>query len=107
MADSPVGLFEFSDIAMKDVVGLKDWSDLPGDKVYEYLQTYANKFGLLKPERLRLETRVSRVFRHSDGKAWNVEIAGSNERLTCEKLIISSGLLSKPNWPDLPTKDFC
>lgn len=89
---------------MSDVIGLKNWSDLPSDKVYDYMHAYADRFGLL--EHLRLQTKVSRVFRNSDGKAWDVEIADTNERLTCDKLIISSGLHSNPKWPDVSTENF-
>jgi hypothetical protein len=32
-ADSPSELFDFSDLPMREVIGLKDWSDLPGNKV--------------------------------------------------------------------------
>ena len=47
MADGPIGLFEYSDLPMRDVIDLKDWSDLPGEKVYDYLHAYAEKFNLL------------------------------------------------------------
>jgi hypothetical protein len=32
LADSPTGLFDFSDLPMRDVIELKDWADLPGYK---------------------------------------------------------------------------
>lgn len=104
LADSPTGLYDYSDLPMRDAIGLKDWSDLPGDKVYEYLKAYAEKFSLV--ERMRLGTRVSRISRHLDNKAWDIEIQDSGEVLTFEKVIVAAGLCSKPNWPDLPTEDF-
>ncbi|TVY24203.1 FAD-dependent monooxygenase [Lachnellula hyalina] len=104
LADSPTGLFDYSDLPMRDVIGCKDWEDLPGIKVYEYLQAYSEKFHLL--ERLRLQTRVSRASRNVDKKRWDVEIEGTKEVITCDKLIIAVGLNSKPNWPDLQLKDY-
>lgn len=89
---------------MRDAIGLKDWSDLPGEQVYQYLKAYAEKFSLV--EKMRLGTKVSRVTRHVDQKAWDVEIEGSEEVVTCDKLLVAIGLNSKPNWPDIPLGDF-
>ncbi|KAK0108732.1 hypothetical protein ONS96_002578 [Cadophora gregata f. sp. sojae] len=104
LADSPSGLFDYSDLPMRDAIGLKDWSDLPGEKVHEYLKAYAEKFSLV--EKMRLNTKISRVTRHVDQRAWDLEIEGSGEVITCEKLLVATGLNSKPNWPDIPLKDF-
>jgi dimethylaniline monooxygenase (N-oxide forming) len=104
LADSPVGLYDYSDLPMRDALGLKDWSDLPGDQVYEYLKSYAEKFSLM--ERMRLGTRVSRISRHLDSKAWDLEIQDSGEVLTFAKVIVAAGLCSKPYLPDLPMEDF-
>ncbi|KAE8443031.1 hypothetical protein EG329_002425 [Mollisiaceae sp. DMI_Dod_QoI] len=103
LADSPAGLFDFSDLPMRDALGIKDWSDLPGDQVYEYLKAYAEKFSLV--ERMRLGTRVSRISRHRDKQAWDIEIE-TGEILTFDKVIVAAGLNSKPQWPDLPMEDF-
>jgi dimethylaniline monooxygenase (N-oxide forming) len=104
LADSPTGLFDYSDIPMRDVIGQKDWTDLSGYKVYEYLRIYAERFALL--ERLRLETKVSKVSRNVDGQAWDIEIEGSEEVVTCDKLIVASGLNSKPIWPEISREGF-
>jgi len=104
VADSPVGLFDFSDLPMRDITGLKDWSDLPGYKVHDYLKAYCDKFSIT--ERLRLGTKVSKVSRHEDRKRWDVKIEDSEEILTCDKLILATGLNSQPNWPDVPIENF-
>jgi dimethylaniline monooxygenase (N-oxide forming) len=98
-----MGLFDYSDLPMRDVIGLKDWSDLPGEKVYDYLHAYAEKFNLI--ERLRLSTTIKHISRNLDGKAWDVRIADSEEIVTCGKLILAIGLYSKPYWPDVPRED--
>jgi glycine/D-amino acid oxidase-like deaminating enzyme len=49
---------------------------------------------------LRLGAKVEKVSRNIDGKAWDVEIEG-REVITCDKLIVASGLNSKPAWPDI------
>lgn len=89
---------------MRDVLGGKDWEDLPGIKVYEYLHAYAEKFHLL--ERLRLETRISKTSRNVDKKRWDVQIEGAAEVITCDKLILAVGLHSQPQWPDISTEDY-
>lgn len=97
-------MFDFCDLPMRDAVDLKDWEDLPGEKVYQYLKAYAEKFSLI--ERMRLGTRISHISRNSDGKAWNLEVAGSIEVVICDKLMIAVGLNSKPNWPQVPREHF-
>jgi cation diffusion facilitator CzcD-associated flavoprotein CzcO len=83
---------------------------LPSIKVFEYLKAYSEKFGLI--ERMRLSTKVTSVARNGDGKAWDVrvqsvwDVKGEEEVVTCDKLIIAAGLNSKPNWPDVPRKDY-
>jgi len=57
MADGPTGLFDYSDLPMRNVIDLKGWSNLPGEKVYDYLHAYAEKFNLI--EGLRLSTTIS------------------------------------------------
>ncbi len=104
LADSPSGLFDLSDLAMRDAIGLPDWKELPGIQVHGYLHTYAENFGLL--ERMRLKTRVLNVRRNEDGKAWDLRVENSDEVLTCDRLVVASGLNSRPKWPDLQTKDF-
>lgn len=89
---------------MKDVVGLKNWGELPGEKVYEYMEAYAAKFDL--NSRLRLNTRISKVSRNEDGKRWDLFIEGSDEVVTCDKLFVATGLTSNPSWPDVPHEDF-
>lgn len=64
ISDSPVGLFEYSDLPLSSVTRLEDWSDLPAQKVHDYLYKYAEQFGLL--ERFKLDTKVSNIIR---GKA--------------------------------------
>ena len=37
IADSPVDLFEFSDLRMSASLGIDSWADIPSIKVHEYL----------------------------------------------------------------------
>jgi cation diffusion facilitator CzcD-associated flavoprotein CzcO len=104
VADSPVGLFDFSDLPMEEALGLKNWTDIPARKVHEYLDAYANKYGLT--ERIKLSTKVSNVKRNPDSKGWDLEIESSGEVLSCDKLIVATGLTSEPNWPDIPRDNF-
>lgn len=111
IADGPVGLFDFSDLPMSSVVGLKDWDELPGIKVHEYLHEYARKFHLL--ERCRFSCRVTNVHRATLGDGWTVdaEITDSDGRQTsesfsCDKLIVATGLFSSPKYPILTVTEF-
>lgn len=89
---------------MQDAIGTKDWEDIPGYKVHEYLTAYARKFSLL--ERVKLNTRVSKVQRNENLSSWDVILEHSGETITCDKLIIATGMTSTPNQPDVPHEDF-
>jgi dimethylaniline monooxygenase (N-oxide forming) len=104
MADGPTSLFDYSDLPMRDAINLKDWSDLPGEKVYDYLHAYAEKFNLI--ERLRSSTTISHISRNLDRKACDVMVPNSEEIVTCDKLILATVLYSKPYWPDVPRAEF-
>lgn len=89
---------------MREAIGLKDWSDLPGDQVFRYLKAYAKKFSLV--ERMRLSTKVDWVVRNIDMRSWDLKLAGSGEIVTCDKLLIATGLNSKPLLPDISMEGF-
>jgi dimethylaniline monooxygenase (N-oxide forming) len=104
--DSPVPLFEYSDLSMKDVkeLDLNDWDDIPSDKVYQYLEIYCKKFGLL--EKTRLNTTVVDI-RHPKIDLWELDVKRTGsidhdyETVTCNKLIMAIGAYSAPRIPDL------
>jgi dimethylaniline monooxygenase (N-oxide forming) len=111
IADGPVGLFDFSDLPMSDVIGLKDWDELPGIKVHEYLHEYSRKFHLL--ERCKFSCRVTNVRRATPEGGWTLDTQTTSddgkqvsESLTCDKLIVATGLFSNPKYPDLVTSEF-
>ncbi|KAL7925255.1 FAD/NAD(P)-binding domain-containing protein [Trichoderma austrokoningii] len=111
IADGPVGLFDFSDLPMSSVIGLKNWDELPGIKVHEYLHEYARKFNLL--ERCKFSCRVTNVRRATPDGGWTLDMHTTSddaqkisETLTCDKLIVATGLFSNPNCPDLMTSEF-
>ncbi|KAL7952534.1 hypothetical protein V8C34DRAFT_318952 [Trichoderma compactum] len=77
IADGPVGLFDFSDLPMPGVVGLKDWDELPDIKVHGYLHEYARKFHLL--ERCKFGYRVTNVRRAAPEKGWIVDAQNTGD----------------------------
>ncbi|KAH8596605.1 hypothetical protein B0O99DRAFT_671186 [Bisporella sp. PMI_857] len=107
IADSCAAVFDYSDFPMHRNLGLKKWADLSGDKVHEYLELYVDKFDLRK--RCRLNTRVVKVEREEDNLygVWKIEVEVKkdfeeytvNEILTCDKLIVATGVTSTPNFP--------
>lgn len=111
IADGPVGLFDFSDLPMSGVIGLKNWDELPGIKVHEYLHEYARKFHLL--ERCKFSCRVTNVRRATSEGGWTLDTQTTgndgkqiSESFTCDKLIVATGLFSIPKCPDLMTSEF-
>ena len=107
IADSPAGLFEFSDMSMSQEMGVEEWSDLSGDTVQQYLEHYARKFGVL--QRCRFVAKVTRIGR--DGRKWNIHVkfgvANPNEEIiSCDKLIVATGLTSKSQLPHIDSSKF-
>ena len=113
VADHPAPVFEFSDLHTEEL-GIPRWSDLTGEMMHAYLEHYAAKFGIL--QRCRLSTEVIRVERENVGwKIWirpaGVKGAGDGKRnevkvLSCDVLIMATGICSKPRLPDLDTSAF-
>ena len=78
----------------------KAFSKIEGSDVAEYFHRYATKYDLLR--RCRFDTSVVRVAR--DGPGWEV-YSSRGEVFRCDKLIVSTGLNSKPRWPAIPNVD--
>ncbi|KAF9009108.1 FAD/NAD(P)-binding domain-containing protein [Hymenopellis radicata] len=97
IADSPSGLFDFSDLPMQE----KDWQDIPASKVYEYLSQYADHFNLRA--RMCLGVRVVKCTKKEEHWLVNLD---SNEEIVCDKLIVATGLASDAYMPDIPRSEF-
>ena len=102
IANSPNGLYEFSDLTMvsESQPALKP---VPGEQVQAYLHQYAEKNNLLS--RIKFGSKVVKAERREIG-GWTIRTS-REDVLECEKLIVATGLYSKPHWPDVPRdKDF-
>ena len=97
IANSPNGLYEFSDLTMvtKSQPALKP---VPGKQVQAYLHQYAEKNNLLS--RIKFGSKVVKAERREIG-GWTIRTS-RGDVLECEKLIVATGLYSKPHWPDIP-----
>jgi dimethylaniline monooxygenase (N-oxide forming) len=101
--NQPSPFFEFSDLSMKDALGIKEYSDITGENIAEYLEIYAKRSGVL--ERCHFNTEVQRIVREDNGQ-WvihsrptgytNAEVG----ELRCDKLIMATGHTSKPKMPN-------
>ena len=79
--------------ALSDFPMPKHYPEWPsGEQVQEYLQAYAEHFGLL--ERFRFDTEVRSAVRHGDG--WSVD--GE----PYDHLVVANGIFSEPSLPDYP-----
>jgi dimethylaniline monooxygenase (N-oxide forming) len=98
IANSPNGLYEFTDLSMVDATNPR-YELVPGTRVQEYLHKYAVKFDLLS--KIKFNCKVTKAVRRTDTPGWELTLQ-SGETLLCDKLIVSSGLHSKPKWPSIP-----
>ncbi|KAF2715452.1 FAD/NAD(P)-binding domain-containing protein [Pleomassaria siparia CBS 279.74] len=106
VADSPRGLFEYSDMSMldEDTLDKKEmYGPLKGKETNHYLQRYAEKWDLVR--RIRFQSKVIKAERHAQGDGlptgWRITLA-SGDILDCDKLIVASGLYSEPSTPAIP-----
>lgn len=109
-----LGTYEYPDFPMHERFGVKQGEHIPGEVIHEYFRQYADKFDLTK--RILLETRVRIVEKKGDGWRLRVEPAGvaTHDRqpkgarvITCNKLIVATGLTNSPAPLELMgSKDF-
>ncbi|KAL3478175.1 hypothetical protein BJX99DRAFT_269373 [Aspergillus californicus] len=109
LSQNSYGHYEFSDLpldtAVPDHPGETDNHQfIPGWKINRYLHIWSDKWDLTR--RVRLNWKVVRVSR-LPSKQWVLHISQTGRTkttttLTCDKLIIATGLTSEPNMPDIP-----
>lgn len=100
ICQSPTGYYEFSDLTAVDEDHPQS-SLLLGSDVYRYLERYARHHGLLKY--IKFGTRVVKA--HRDGEGW-VLTTQDGQTWTCDKLLVSTGLFSEPQAPEISQERF-
>jgi dimethylaniline monooxygenase (N-oxide forming) len=98
IANSPNGLYEFTDLSMVEAAN-PQYELVPGEQVQKYLQQYAAKFDL--SSKIKFNCEVTKAVRRADAPGWILTLQ-SGETLSCDKLIVSTGLHNKPKWPSVP-----
>jgi dimethylaniline monooxygenase (N-oxide forming) len=71
---------------------------VPGKQVQAYLHQYAEKNNLLS--KIKFGSKVVKAERREIG-GWTIRTS-RGDVLECEKLVVATGLYSKPHWPDIP-----
>lgn len=86
--------------------GLEPGQHIPGFVVHTYLQDFATHFGLDKL--IRQQTRVQAASLQANG-TWRLDCTSllradgeRDEKITCDKLIVATGLTSEARMPTLP-----
>lgn len=104
-----VGSYEFGDFPMDlDRFGLQPGQHIPGAVVHEYLRQFAEEYDLTP--RLRFNTKVVSAEMLEDGE-WILQVSDTNNRssqstsVRTKKLVVATGLTSKPNIPNFPGRD--
>ncbi len=90
------GTYEFTDFPMKPF-GAKEGEHVPGHIVRDYLNAYAERFGVSK--RTRLNTTVQSA-EFLDGQ-WKLTMGSSGHVIITDKLIVATGVASTPFTPDI------
>ncbi|KAI1122849.1 FAD/NAD(P)-binding domain-containing protein [Nemania abortiva] len=101
-----VGSYEFSDFPTKPGrYGLKPGQHIPGLVVHRYLTDFASYFGLDKLVRHQVRVEVASL---QENGTWELDYKDFSEdrpqtrKLTCDKLVIATGLTSEARMPTFP-----
>ncbi|XMA18642.1 hypothetical protein WAI453_011433 [Rhynchosporium graminicola] len=96
--EMPYPMMNFTDFDIGEELGIELWGDVTGYQVNEALNRYAKKFDI--PKLCQFNTHVEAVQRNGPG--WKVITRRKNvktdnvEEVTCNKLIVATGITSKP-----------
>ncbi|OCK83967.1 FAD/NAD(P)-binding domain-containing protein [Lepidopterella palustris CBS 459.81] len=102
IADSPNGLYEFSDHSMVTATQPL-YKTIPGTQVQRYLSEYAEKWDLVR--RVKFSAKVVKVERRGGKEGgWSVRTE-RGDLYDCDKLIVATGLCSKPYLPSIPGRE--
>ncbi|KAL2813639.1 hypothetical protein BDW59DRAFT_154698 [Aspergillus cavernicola] len=101
MSDSPSHLYRYS--WDQDDLQSYPWSDnyLDAKDVLAYLEHVVDRHGLRK--HLQFNTELLSAKRNPEDYTWGVET--SQGPFQCHYLITALGLLSEPNWPNIPGRE--
>ena len=106
LANSPSALYEFSDLSMKGE-DHKSYVLISGEDVQEYLERYAKFRGLYG--KIRFGVYVVKVRRRGGlrvpNSGWLIETS-TGETMECDKLIVATGLHSKPKMPSISQESY-
>lgn len=94
-------------MSLEPPAGVPKTSFIPATELNAYMTAYAKKYSLL--ERMQFNTEVIGISRKAGSQQWLLNIKGheSEPPMVCDKVIVATGLTSKPNIPDVPTsQDF-
>lgn len=108
-SQSPLGMIEFSDCPMEPTED-QYHGYVPAHHVYEYLKTYTETHvynGRDIKSRIRFESRVTSIRKvHGSGSNVWVVCTGRGDVITSSKLMLATGITSKPNIPVFDSDNF-
>lgn len=108
MYEMPSPMLNFSDFDMCKELGIQEWEDVTRYQVNDFLERYARKHDILW--KCRFNTNVDSVQRNGPGWQISVHATGNKSAqrkiITCDKLIVATGITSKPRYPDYDMSKF-
>ncbi|KIW12023.1 hypothetical protein PV08_09297 [Exophiala spinifera] len=99
VAETPNGFFEYSDYSMDEHPA---YERIPAKRVSWYLDAYSRKFNLRRY--MQFGVKVIKARRLSAG-GWAI-LTSTGQNLQCDKLIVATGLQTKPKVPSIPQRTY-
>jgi cation diffusion facilitator CzcD-associated flavoprotein CzcO len=100
-SNNMLGTYEYPDFPMDpEVFGVLPGQHIPGTVVHQYLNKYAEKFGI--HDKIRFEHKVESA-EHQDGGGWIItayDVQTNKEvKISAKKLVVATGLTSEAFLP--------
>ena len=101
-----LGTYEYSDFPMigDNAFGVQPGQHIPGHVVHEYLSNFALHYDLLKRCRFAEEIRTAQKLASDTAGGWTLVVqkltTAETYRITTNKLIVATGVASKPSLPE-------
>lgn len=104
-----LGTYEYPDYPMTtERFGVRPKEHVPGPVIHEYMEAYAQQFGILKCVRLRTKVLSAE---HLTGGGWVLEVRDSGDeaaplvKVSTQRLVLATGLTSEPFMPHIQGQD--
>jgi cation diffusion facilitator CzcD-associated flavoprotein CzcO len=109
-ADTASGAFEYADLSMEDALGIPKWSDITGDQsstqVFREVCMQAWHSAMVQARNGRCSSYQTWLGLECFGATYGFRVIRCGRELQCDKLIVATGMTSRPTMPGIDSSNF-